>query len=249
MHDIPETLYQHLAAKFFLKRYHCIVLSSSTLKAMFLERYKITEERVFVIPLPIKIRANPLDDREHAILFVNGRERRNLGFALKVFAEIAQRDRDVMMYVVGVENPPLGEYPRNRVHFLGLIDRSRLRSLYSRVKVLLIPSSYEGFGYPILEAFASGTPVIGSRALPEELLIDGYNGFRVKSYIPQTYAEKVLLLLGDERLWKDFSKNALMTAKQCASLNVAKRYIELYERFRESIMCTYGHSTEFRKGR
>jgi glycosyltransferase involved in cell wall biosynthesis len=47
---------------------------------------------------------------------------------------------------------------------LGMIPDSDLPALYNAVDVLLFPSLYEGFGWPPLEAMASGTPVVCSRA-------------------------------------------------------------------------------------
>ena len=56
-----------------------------------------------------------------------------------------------------------------RVHFTGYIDEEALACLYSGASALVYPSFYEGFGLPLLEAMASGCPVICSDAacLPE----------------------------------------------------------------------------------
>ena len=65
------------------------------------------------------------------------------------------------------------------VHLLGYVDDEDLPALYSGARMLLMPSLYEGFGLPILEAMACGLPVITSNlsSLPEvagdaALLID-----------------------------------------------------------------------------
>lgn len=54
---------------------------------------------------------------------------------------------------------------------LGKVDDAALGSLYRAAAALVYPSRYEGFGLPVLEAMASGTPVIASRAasIPEVL--------------------------------------------------------------------------------
>jgi glycosyltransferase involved in cell wall biosynthesis len=49
------------------------------------------------------------------------------------------------------------------VTLLGHVDDARLRTLYANARVLLFPAVYEGFGLPILEAMASGAPVVTSR--------------------------------------------------------------------------------------
>jgi len=56
-----------------------------------------------------------------------------------------------------------------RVDFLGHVPKERLADLYRDAACLLLPSRYEGFGFTVLEAMASGTPVVATRAgsLPE----------------------------------------------------------------------------------
>jgi glycosyltransferase involved in cell wall biosynthesis len=58
---------------------------------------------------------------------------------------------------------------KDYVHLLGYVDDQDLPALYSASRMLLMPSLYEGFGLPVLEAMACGVPVITSKtsSLPE----------------------------------------------------------------------------------
>lgn len=60
------------------------------------------------------------------------------------------------------------EFPKN-IQLTGYVSDEALAALYSRAKALILPSLYEGFGFPILEGLALGCPVISSTAasLPE----------------------------------------------------------------------------------
>jgi len=57
----------------------------------------------------------------------------------------------------------------NNVEFPGFVPQEKLIELYRKALVFVYPSYYEGFGFPVLEAMASGTPVVSSNAssLPE----------------------------------------------------------------------------------
>jgi len=237
IHDVPERFHQILLSKLIIKRYHLYAFNSTVTRDEFLRKFDVKPAKAIIVPLPIYISKyvqRPLSEREHALLFIDGRGRRNLHFALKVFKLIARLDNDVIMYVVGAKNLPSAEYPKDRAICLGMVDVKTLRSLYSRTKLLIIPSSYEGFGYPVLEAFASGTPVVGSHKIPRELLIDSFNGFRVSSFDYKLYADACLRLLKDEENWLKLSNGALRTAKEHDAEAVALRFIGLYERLADA---------------
>ncbi len=57
----------------------------------------------------------------------------------------------------------------HRIHFTGYVDEADLPALYSLASVFVFPSLYEGFGLPVLEAMACGTPVVAANnsSIPE----------------------------------------------------------------------------------
>lgn len=70
------------------------------------------------------------------------------------------------------------------------VDDSKLRDIYSAADVLLFPSKEEGFGIPMIEAMASGLPVVASNIpITKEILKD--SGIFVSSYDASEYAEAV----------------------------------------------------------
>jgi glycosyltransferase involved in cell wall biosynthesis len=99
---------------------------------------------------------------------------KNHAGVLDVFARLARTRRDLRLVMV---TPPaaaladaiaargLGE----RVHLVPYVARGDMAALYGTAALVLFPSLYEGFGYPVLEAQLCGTPVVASNAgaLPE----------------------------------------------------------------------------------
>ncbi|MFX0195827.1 MAG: glycosyltransferase family 4 protein [Candidatus Hodarchaeota archaeon] len=83
---------------------------------------------------------------------------------------------------------------------LGAVPRARLIAFYRRARALLFPSLYEGFGIPLIEAMALGTPIIASRcgAIPE---ITGNVGIFFDPNSPDECLEAMKKVLVDSKLY------------------------------------------------
>ena len=86
----------------------------------------------------------------------------------------------------------------DRLSLTGRVDAATLVDLYRRATVVVVPSRYEGFGLPAVEAMACGTPVVATRAgaLPEVLDLTG-GGLSAERDDPESIARGVLALLED----------------------------------------------------
>ena len=97
----------------------------------------------------------------------------------------------------------LGELPervRARVRQLGWVSRDDLEALYAGAAVMCFPSLLEGFGFPVVEAMAQGTPVITSEGTStEELVADGA-GLLVDPRQPESIGAAMNRVLEDEAL-------------------------------------------------
>lgn len=118
---------------------------------------------------------------------------------------------------------------QGRLHYLPRVDSQKeLAALYASSRALVHPSLYEGFGLTCLEAMASGTPVIASRAasLPE---VVGEAGSYMDPTSEDSMAGAVLKLEGNETLRKTLIESGRKRARQFSWSNTARETLQVYE--------------------
>ena len=120
----------------------------------------------------------------------------------------------------------------NKVLFLG--KRNDVPQLMALMHILVSTSHFEGMPNVIMEAFASGLPVVATKAGgSEELIQEGTNGFLVDVDDYHALAEKLILLTSDPKLRQKMGLNAQRTARSDYSIakmvsDYEKFYIDLF---------------------
>lgn len=114
----------------------------------------------------------------------------------------------------------------DKTQTLGFVPESDLPGLYSGATVFVYPSLYEGFGFPVLEAMACGTPVVTSSvsSLPEvagsaAILVDPLDVESIRAGLKQALASRDQLI-----------PPGLKQAKKFTWDNTAKQVLEVYEK-------------------
>ena len=157
------------------------VITSSEASVREIEHgFRVRRDRIFNVrngvDLPPPGRSRPTPTRPE-LLFVgrSGDPNKGLEFLLSALALLPE---DVQLkaldrYPAGT---PLAQQItdlglQNRVHFIGKVSRAELERAYRNATMLVVPSLFEGFGLPAIEALAAGTPVVAAQAgaLPEIL--------------------------------------------------------------------------------
>jgi glycosyltransferase involved in cell wall biosynthesis len=119
-----------------------------------------------------------------------------------------------------------------RVHFLGFAADADLPALYSAASLFVYPSLYEGFGLPVLEAMACGTPVVASNqsALPE---VVGEAGLLVDPGSVEAIAAAMTHVLTDTTLSRRLAQAGQARAACFSWPGMAAKLLNLYEQIIE----------------
>ncbi|WP_297477075.1 glycosyltransferase family 4 protein [Thermococcus sp.] len=119
----------------------------------------------------------------------------------------------------------------SNVMFIGKIPKEKLFEYYSKASVVVLTSKEESFSLAVAEAMATGTPVIASPVgIVPEAILNRKNGYIINPDDPKDIAEKLRLILEDNKKRKIMEKHARKTAERWKSENIVKRLIETWGR-------------------
>ena len=215
-----------------------IICDSEATKRDVMNYYNLAAEKVVVIPLgvdPIYFKRleapkGVIELPEKFIASIGSIEpRKNIVTAIAAFEILAKRDKDLHFVIAG----PLGWLSKpflkalhtsphkDRIWYTGYVTTDQKRRILQRAQAFVFPSFYEGFGLPVLEAFASECPVIAgcTGSLPE---VVGDAGMLIHPYQTNELAEAIEMLLADGALREQYIKKGCVRAKQYTWDSTAK---------------------------
>ena len=148
--------------------------------------------------------------------------RKNMGLAIEA-ANLAE------FPIVVTGKPGWGKKSElGHVKRVGYVSNQQLCSLYSGASLYLAPSLHEGFGIPLIEAFACGCPVLCSSggALPE---VAGDAAVVEPSWKAEVWAERIASLLGDSGNLSRMRERGLERVKQFDWVESARQTLDVYK--------------------
>ncbi|WP_079709683.1 N-acetyl-alpha-D-glucosaminyl L-malate synthase BshA [Paraliobacillus ryukyuensis] len=116
-------------------------------------------------------------------------------------------------------------------HVLFLGKQSNIAALFSIADLKLLPSEKESFGLVLIEAMACGVPCIGTNVggIPE-VIEHNNNGFIVELGDVEDMAAKAISLLGDDKRWQAFSKQAITHVENhFHAEHIVEAYQQIYD--------------------
>lgn len=227
-----------------------IITISQYSKRMILEHLGGSESKISVIhryasaiftPIP-EGKAREIVQRELGLprsyfLFVGSpKPHKNLPVLFDAFALLQSRHHPpIELVIVGKDKksePPLRSLAARlgidrALHWVGSVSDEVLRACYCAAEATILPSRQEGFGLPVIESMACGTPVICSNAasLPE---ISGGCALLFDPSSPEECCSQMLRILGSEQLREELREKGVRHARQFDSARAVAQHTQLF---------------------
>jgi glycosyltransferase involved in cell wall biosynthesis len=182
-HPWQSRLYLEWSTRWSVRRATRVIAISRTTRDDLHRFYRVPDEKIRVVshgvdrhltPQPVPTQQKLRDRyglRGPYVLYVGTiQPRKNLVRLVRAFERLANDEPDLELVLAGrrgwmaapVEQAIATSRYRPRIHLLGYVPEEDLPALYSAAAVVALPSLYEGFGLPVLEAMACGVPVVAS---------------------------------------------------------------------------------------
>ncbi len=211
------------------RRSAAVIAISEATRRDLIEVLGVPSEKIFVTPLGVAGHFRPVANAAEVVAkshglsqpyllasVGSGHPRKNLSGVVDAFSRLADerltlaiigtaaRDREALS---AIDSSPA----RDSIRLLGHVVEQDLPAIYSAAAVFCFPSFYEGFGLPVLEAMACGTPVVCSNvsSLPETA---GEAALLVDPTAPGAVAEALRSVLEDEGRQRELAAAGLARA-------------------------------------
>lgn len=196
-------------------------------------------ENVTVIPDPIPLPLPVSHGTNTKRVITIGRYAYQKGYdlLLQAWAEVEKHYTDWTLEIFG-----MGDQSSYRQMMLDLgIDTNRcllngpvddVGQVYMDSSIFVLSSRFEGFGLVLVEAMASGLSVVSfdCPAGPDEIITDGYDGLLAPSGDVKVLAQKLMMLMADEKLRTRFSQNARQSAQRYEMNLIEGKWVDLFNK-------------------
>lgn len=246
--------YRRLLVPYIAKSCKKVVTPTEFERANLIQYFKLNRSKIEIVPNGVNDSFRRITDSsllgrvrekyslpDRFLFYLGNTEpRKNIHNLLKAYSEISSSDGSVPNLVItNIQSSFLEsvlkklnqEKLSEKIILVGYVDSSDLPALYSLADFFLYPSLREGFGLPILEAMACGTPVITSlaSAMPEiaqnaALLVDPFDYKQIK--------EAMAKLVRNDQLKEDLKEKGLERAKAFSWKASAEKILSIYETFK-----------------
>ncbi|MCL4458725.1 MAG: glycosyltransferase family 4 protein [Chloroflexi bacterium] len=250
-HPFLNWCYLHLSTYYSARVATSVIVDSEVTKEDLIKWYRIEPQKISVVYLAPAEAFRPVTDvtlleniksrygiRGDYLLYVGTLQpRKNVAGLLEAFAILKREMRLEHTLVIagkpGWSAETVWQKVKDldleaRVCFTGYVADDDLPSLFSAATLFVLPSLYEGFGLPAVEAMACGTPVVASNAssLPEVI---GEAGILIDPHDPLALAEAMARVVNDAALRAELKQHGLERAKFFSWQRCAEETLQVLE--------------------
>jgi len=239
-------MFREQISKFVLKNADAVIALTEDMKK---KMKKIYDRDISVIPNGIDlskveclskedVRLNlGVKNDKKIILFVGALHPvKGLTYLVEAMKIIRDKNKQLILVGDGKERDHLKDLVKKYglekcVIFIGKVPNDKVFKYMMASDVFVLPSLSEGFPNVVLEAMASGLPIVATNVGGlSEIVKDGENGFLVDPKNPEQIAEKINLFLEDEKFRERISKNSKNKAKEYSWESIIERLEKIYLR-------------------
>ena len=231
-----------LSVEKLIKRSNHVITFSAASKQDIVERFSKRESDISIVPHGVSeafygraVEGDNLNLPERYICFIGSLEpRKNVGTLIEAFELLAEKYSEIHLVLAGskgwLSKPTFKKIQQsryaNRIRYMGYVTEGEKLILLKKAVVFAFPSFYEGYGLPVLEAMASGTPVVvGATGSLPELVSD--TGILINPHQTHELAGAIDALLSNSSLASKFSAAAISRARKYTWEASAKTTMEL----------------------
>jgi glycosyltransferase involved in cell wall biosynthesis len=236
---LPEEDYRQLSEEPAMA--HTIVAASSFTRETLIEN-GVPRHRVHVAPYGVdheRFRADPKGDRsgtQHSplrLLFV-GRlcQRKGLTYLIDAIREFRPGTVEVVVAGRPVGDLHIFDSVRDRIQLRRSVSDAEIRDLYRGSDLLVLPSLAEGFGHVLLEALASGLPILATtHTAGPDLITSGVEGWIVSPKRADLVSERIEWALRNRAALAAMRKPAYECSRRFTWSRFRARIAEIFEEF------------------
>jgi alpha-1,3-rhamnosyl/mannosyltransferase len=249
--SISGSLYFNIINWWAIKSADKIITVSKFTENELVSRYPKSKQKVMTIHNGVSKEFQPIHDHEVVnnvkkrygikkgyILYVGTyKQHKNLEALVNAYARLPIQIRnDYNLLIAGKQDKRYPEVPalvkqlglEDSVICVNYINEKDLPALYSGATVFVLPSLYEGFGLPVIEAMACGVPVVASK-IPSLLEITAGSAILVDPQDIQEMADAICRVITRKETSFILKEKGLCRAKEFSWFTTAKKVIEVYE--------------------
>ena len=211
------------------KRIKYITTVSEKTKAEILLYSIFPSENIFVIPNPVQpailYQPKQFNAEKPTVLFIGTKENKNLNRAIE-----GVNGLKIHLRIIGKLNAlQLNYLTINNIEYSNAVCLSNedLANEYVKADMVLFPSTYEGFGLPIIESFQAGRPIITSNLAPLNAIAEDA-AFLVDPYDTVTIRDSVIQVIEDEMQRHEKVVKGLEIAKKYTVDSIRKKYEQIW---------------------